>query len=137
MMLVLFRRLLLPYTSPSSLLALKFKSAFSGSTGEFRWKISLAEDLEPLVVLVCHLHWKLRTRRLCPLLPSAGYANYSYPNTVLPRIIAAGSIISLFASKGGDYSRGAVISNIAHLKSCPKYFVLLSHEIKKLSHQIN
>ena len=27
--------------------------------GEFRWKISLGEDLEPLVVLVCHLHWKL------------------------------------------------------------------------------
>ena len=46
-------------------------------------------------------------------------------------------IISLFASKRGDYSREAVISNIAHLKSCPKYFVLLSHEIKKFSHQIN
>ena len=26
---------------------------------EFRWKISLGEELEPLVVLVCHLHWKL------------------------------------------------------------------------------
>ena len=26
---------------------------------EFRWNISLGEDLEPLVVLVCHLHWKL------------------------------------------------------------------------------
>ena len=26
---------------------------------EFRWKISLGEDLEPLVVLVCDLHWKL------------------------------------------------------------------------------
>ena len=25
----------------------------------FRWKIFLREDLEPLVVLVCHLHWKL------------------------------------------------------------------------------
>ena len=25
---------------------------------EFRWKISVGEDLEPLVVLVCHLHWK-------------------------------------------------------------------------------
>ena len=23
---------------------------------EFRWKIFLGEDLEPLVVLVCHLH---------------------------------------------------------------------------------
>ena len=26
---------------------------------EFRWKIFLGEDLEPLVVLVCHLHGKL------------------------------------------------------------------------------
>ena len=26
---------------------------------EFRWNISLGEDVEPLVVLVCHLHWKL------------------------------------------------------------------------------
>ena len=26
---------------------------------EFRWKILLGEDLEPLVVLVCHLHEKL------------------------------------------------------------------------------
>ena len=26
---------------------------------EFRWKIFLDEDLEPLVVLVCHLHGKL------------------------------------------------------------------------------
>ena len=25
----------------------------------FRWKISLGEDVEPLIVLVCHLHWKL------------------------------------------------------------------------------
>ena len=26
---------------------------------EFRWTIFLGEDLEPLVVLVCHLHGKL------------------------------------------------------------------------------
>ena len=26
---------------------------------EFRWKIFLSEDLQPLVVPVCHLHWKL------------------------------------------------------------------------------
>ena len=26
---------------------------------EFRWKIFLGEDLEPLFVLVCHLHGKL------------------------------------------------------------------------------
>ena len=26
---------------------------------EFRWKMSLGEDLEPLAVLVCHLHGKL------------------------------------------------------------------------------
>ena len=35
-------------------------------------------------------------------------------------------IISFLASKGGDYSREATISNIAHCESCPKYFVLLS-----------
>ena len=27
--------------------------------------------------------------------------------------------------KGGDYSREVIISNTAHCKSCPKYFVLL------------
>ena len=30
-----------------------------------------------------------------------------------------------FAHKGGDYSREAIILNIAHWKSCPKYFVLV------------
>ena len=35
-------------------------------------------------------------------------------------------IISFLASKGGDYSREATISNIAHCESCSKYFVLLS-----------
>ena len=40
-----------------------------------------------------------------------------YGPTVFPRIIA-----------GGDYSRDdAIISNIAHWKSYPKYFVLFSH----------
>ena len=39
--------------------------------------------------------------------------------------------MSFFAHKGGDYSREsyylreAIISNIAHWKSCPNYFVLL------------
>ena len=37
-------------------------------------------------------------------------------DTLFPRIIA-----------GGDYSGEAIISNIAHWKSCRKYFVLLSH----------
>ena len=32
-----------------------------------------------------------------------------------------------FAQKGGDYSSESIISNIAHWKSCPKYFVLFSH----------
>ena len=32
-----------------------------------------------------------------------------------------------FAPKGGDYSREAIISNISHRRSCPKYFVLLYH----------
>ena len=31
----------------------------------FRWKISLGEDLEPPVVLVCHLHWKLFDGKRC------------------------------------------------------------------------
>ena len=44
-----------------------------------------------------------------------------------------GQFISFFAQKGGDYSREgdylreAIISNIAHWKSCPKYFVLFFH----------
>ena len=58
-------------------------------------------------------------------------------NTVFPWIILAGVIISFFPSKVGYYSREAFISNVAHWKSYPKYFVLLSHYIKKLSHQIN
>ena len=49
--------------------------------------------------------------------------------TVFPRIIAGSPF---FAHKGGDYSREAIISNIAYWKSCPKYlfyflFVLFSH----------
>ena len=39
-------------------------------------------------------------------------------------ILIAGAIISFFAPKGGDYSREAIISDIVHWKSCPKYFVL-------------
>jgi len=45
--------------SSSSPLAKNFKSAFSLQK-EFRWKIFLGEDLQPLVVAVlCHLHGKL------------------------------------------------------------------------------
>ena len=47
-------------------------------------------------------------------------------STVFSRIIAGGDY-----SMEGDYSREEIISNIVHWKSCPKYFVLLSHEIKK------
>ena len=56
--------------------------------------------------------------------------------TVFPRAIA-GTIFFFSATKGGDYSRQddylkeAIISNIAHWKSCHKYFVLLSLIIKK------
>ena len=32
---------------------------------------------------------------------------------------------------GGDHAGRAFTSNIAHGKSCPKYFVLLSHQIEK------
>ena len=44
-----------------------------------------------------------------------------------------GQLLFFFTQKGGDYSRegeylrGVIISNIAHWKLCPKYFVLLSH----------
>ena len=44
-----------------------------------------------------------------------------------------GQFISFFAQKGGNYSREGdylrekIISNIAHWKSCPKYFVLFFH----------
>ena len=31
------------------------------------------------------------------------------------------AIIIFFAQKGGDFSRKAIFSNIAHWKSCPKY----------------
>jgi len=41
--------------------------------------------------------------------------------TVFPQIIAGG------AQKGGDYWTEAIISNIAHWKSCPKYFVSFFH----------
>lgn len=44
--------------------------------------------------------------------------------------ITVGSIF-FFAQKGGDHARKAITSHIAHLKYCPKYFVLLSHQIKK------
>ena len=57
--------------------------------------------------------------------------------TVFPRIIAGDDYSApFFAQKRGDYSRDgdfstegdysrkAIISNIAHWKSCPKYFVL-------------
>ena len=48
-------------------------------------------------------------------------------NTVFPRIIAGGDYF-FFRIKRGDYSREVVISNIAHWKSCLKYFVLLKTE---------
>ena len=41
-------------------------------------------------------------------------------------------IINYFAPKGGDYSRGATFSNIAHRKSCTKCFTLLSHYFLKM-----
>ena len=53
-------------------------------------------------------------------------------------ILIAGAIISFFAPKGGDYSREAIISDIVHWKSCPKYFVLplnkKNNHIKETEH---
>ena len=44
--------------------------------------------------------------------------------------ITVGSIF-FFAQKGGDHAGRAITSIIAPGKSCPNYFVLLSHQIKK------
>ena len=63
-------------------------------------------------------------------------SNDSPSDTVFPRIIA-GAIISIFTPKGddysreGDYSRGAIISNISQRRSCPIYFVSLYQAIKE------
>ena len=53
-------------------------------------------------------------------------------STVLSRTIAGRDYFSFAPKEGdysmeGDYSREAIISNIVHWKSCPKYFVLLFH----------
>ena len=42
--------------------------------------------------------------------------------TVFPQIIVGGDYL-----EEGDYSREAIISNIAHWKLCLKYYVSLSH----------
>ena len=39
--------------------------------------------------------------------------------------------------EGGDYTTEAIISNIAHWKSFPEYFVLLSPLFIKKLHQLN
>ena len=56
------------------------------------------------------------------------YAELSNNNidTVFPRIIAGGDDY-FFPSKRSRLFEGAIISNIAHWRSCPKYFVLLFH----------
>ena len=48
-------------------------------------------------------------------------------NTVFRQITAGANLFLFSPQKGGYYSREAVISNIAHWKSYPKYLVLLSH----------
>ena len=40
-------------------------------------------------------------------------------------------------SREGDYSIEAIISNIAHWTSCPKYFVLFSHQKIITSNKLN
>ena len=47
-------------------------------------------------------------------------------DTVFPRIIAGGDDY-FFPTKRSRLFEGAIISNIAHWRSCPKYFVLLFH----------
>ena len=46
--------------------------------------------------------------------------------TIFPRIIAGGDYF-FFHTKGADYFREAIISDIVQWKSYPKYFVLFSH----------
>ena len=46
--------------------------------------------------------------------------------TIFPRIIAGGDYF-FFHTKGADYLREAIISDIVQWKSYPKYFVLFSH----------
>ena len=54
------------------------------------------------------------------------YAELSNNNidTVIPRIIAGGDHYFLSTKRSRLFER-AIISNIAHWRSCPKYFVLL------------
>ena len=79
----------------------------------------------------------LTTTSLSALGNDAISSNDSPSDTVFPRIIA-GAIISIFTPKGGDYlregdySRGAIISNISHKSSCPMYFVLLYQAISEI-----
>ena len=56
------------------------------------------------------------------------YAELSNNNidTVFPRIIA-GSDDYFVPTKRSRLFQGAIISNIAQWRSCPKYFVLLFH----------
>ena len=56
------------------------------------------------------------------------YAELSNNNidTVIPQIIA-GDDYYFLTTKRSRLFEGAIISNIAHWRSCPKYFVLLLH----------
>ena len=65
-------------------------------------------------------------------------------STVFPRTIAGGKYFLFRTKRGrlfeeGDCLREALFSNIAHWKSCPKYFVLFSPLNQKLitSNKIN
>ena len=84
----------------------------------------LTKDMHHLTKLPALGQFSDKTKLTC--LCILGY------HTVFPRIIdrgrlflylhQKGAIISLFALEGGDYLREVIISNIAHGKSCPKYF---------------
>ena len=51
---------------------------------EFRWKIFLGEDLEPLVVLVCHLHGKLFVMLTEPPSVEGNLTSESAPRVQVP-----------------------------------------------------
>ena len=68
-----------------------------------------------------------------PIAAPTLYAELSNNNidTVIPRIIAGGDDYFL-STKRSQLFEGAIISNIGHWRSCPKYFVLLFHSNRKL-----
>ena len=94
----------------------------------------------------CHATFHHALIKCCNV-SRAGYScsnlSWSGVKAMWPRMNQWQSLFSLSENLGirisreGNYSREAIIWNIAHWKWYPKYFVFLSQEIKKFSHQRN